>query len=112
MVWNILFLSTRDCIRASFVALTTCRHISAIRVYAKDAMLADRIAIDYRKAGLTRRHVCMLEYAMLVSRDSESGAVAVTFQCDDVMHMVAVTLQCDCSMYMATETLGVMSSYP
>jgi hypothetical protein len=41
-------------------------------------MLADRIAIDYRKAGLTRRHVCMLEYAMLVSRDSESGAVVET----------------------------------
>jgi AhpD family alkylhydroperoxidase len=47
-----------------------------IRVYAKDAALADKIAIDYRKAGLTRRQVCMLEYAMMVSRDADAGAWA------------------------------------
>jgi hypothetical protein len=59
-------------------------------------MLADRIAIDYRKAGLTRRQVCMLEYAMLVSRDSESGACGSDTQCNDVMYMAVVTLQYDC----------------
>ena len=42
-------------------------HGAILRVRAKDAALADRIAVDHRKAGLTPRQVAMLDFALKVA---------------------------------------------
>lgn len=42
-------------------------HGAILRVRAKDPWIADRIAIDHRKAGLSSRQVAMLDFALKVA---------------------------------------------
>ena len=47
-------------------------HGAVLRVYAKDPWVADQIAANYRKAGITDRQKAMLEFALKVAlRSSE-----------------------------------------
>lgn len=42
-------------------------HGAILRVRAKDPLVADRVAVDHRKAGLTERQVAMLDFALKVA---------------------------------------------
>ena len=47
-------------------------HGAILRIRAKDPLIADRIAIDHRKAGLTERQVAMLDFALKVSAEAQA----------------------------------------
>lgn len=47
-------------------------HGAILRIRAKDPLIADQIAINYRKADITPRQRAMLDFAMLVSRAAET----------------------------------------
>ena len=47
-------------------------HGAILRIRAKDPLIADQIAINYRKADITPRQRAMLDYAMHVSRSAET----------------------------------------
>ncbi|MEM6709756.1 MAG: peroxidase-related enzyme [Pseudomonadota bacterium] len=47
-------------------------HGAILRIYAKDPLIADQVAVNYRKADITARQRAMLDFAMKVSRDSKS----------------------------------------
>jgi uncharacterized peroxidase-related enzyme len=48
-------------------------HGAILRIRAKNPLVADQIAINYRKADITPRQTAMLDFAMKVALDS--GAV-------------------------------------
>ncbi|MBE0487558.1 MAG: peroxidase-related enzyme [Halomonas sp.] len=39
-------------------------HGALVRIYSKDPLLADQVAINHRVAGLSERHTVMLDFAM------------------------------------------------
>ena len=45
-------------------------HGAILRVYAKDPLIADQVAINYRKADITLRQKTLLEFAHKVALDS------------------------------------------
>jgi uncharacterized peroxidase-related enzyme len=45
-------------------------HGAILRIRAKDPLLADQVAINYRKADLTPRQTAMLDFAMQVALDA------------------------------------------
>ncbi|MEQ9124952.1 MAG: peroxidase-related enzyme, partial [Alphaproteobacteria bacterium] len=45
-------------------------HGAILRIRAKDPLVADQVAINYRKADITPRQKAMLDFAMKVSQDS------------------------------------------
>lgn len=47
-------------------------HGAILRIRAKNPLIADQIATNYRKADITPRQKAMLDFAMKVSRDAES----------------------------------------
>ena len=47
-------------------------HGAILRIRAKDPLIADRLAVNWRKAPLSDRHHAMLEFAELVAMDAES----------------------------------------
>jgi uncharacterized peroxidase-related enzyme len=51
-------------------------HGAILRIRAKDALVADQVAVNYRKADITPRQRAMLDFAMKVSRRSEEVADA------------------------------------
>ena len=46
-------------------------HGAILRVRAKNPLVADQVATNYRKADITPRQKAMLDFAMKVSRDAE-----------------------------------------
>src|SRR5512132_3762156 len=42
-------------------------HGAILRVYAKNALVADQVAVNYRKADITARQRAMLEFALKVA---------------------------------------------
>jgi uncharacterized peroxidase-related enzyme len=46
-------------------------HGAILRIRAKNPLIADQIAINYRKADITPRQMAMLDFAMKVSRAAE-----------------------------------------
>ena len=46
-------------------------HGAILRIRAKDPLIADQVATNYRKAPLTDRQRAMLDFAMLVSQEAE-----------------------------------------
>lgn len=44
-------------------------HGALLRIFAKDSVIADDISINFRKAGLTDRQCCMLDFAVKVATD-------------------------------------------
>src|SRR5512142_3244276 len=51
-------------------------HGAILRVYAKNPLIADQVATNYRKADITPRQKAMLDFAMKVSREAERMAEA------------------------------------
>ena len=51
-------------------------HGAILRIRAKDPLIADQVAINYRKADLSERQQAMLEFAMKVSREAATVAEA------------------------------------
>lgn len=47
-------------------------HGAILRIRAKNPLIADQVAINYRKADITARERAMLDFAIKVSRDSRS----------------------------------------
>ena len=46
-------------------------HGAILRIRAKDPLIADQVAINYRKADITPRQKAMLDFAMLVSANAQ-----------------------------------------
>ena len=51
-------------------------HGAILRIRAKNPLIADQVAVNYRKADITPRQKAMLEFAMKVSQHSEEIAEA------------------------------------
>jgi len=49
-------------------------HGAVLRIRAKNPLVADQVAVNYRKADITPRQKAMLDFAMKVSNDSKSIA--------------------------------------
>jgi uncharacterized peroxidase-related enzyme len=47
-------------------------HGAILRIRARNPLLADQVAINYRKADITARQRAMLDYAMKVAREAEA----------------------------------------
>ncbi len=47
-------------------------HGAILRIRAKNPLVADQVAVNYRKADITLRQKTMLDFAMKVSNDSKS----------------------------------------
>ena len=47
-------------------------HGAILRIRAKDPLVADQVAINYRKADITPRQMAMLDFAMQVALDAAS----------------------------------------
>ncbi len=47
-------------------------HGAILRIYAKNPLVADQVAANYRKADITPRQKAMLAFAMKVATDSQS----------------------------------------
>lgn len=47
-------------------------HGAVLRIRAKNALIADQVAVNYRKADITPRQKAMLDFAMKVCTDSAS----------------------------------------
>src|SRR5712671_2867641 len=72
-------------------------HGAILRIRARNPLIADQIAVNYRKADLTPRQRAMLDFAMKVSLDagaiSEQDFAAVTahgFGDDDIWDIAAI----------------------
>ena len=46
-------------------------HGALLRLYSKDAFIADQLAVNYRKANVTSRQSAMLEFAVKMTRTPE-----------------------------------------
>jgi uncharacterized peroxidase-related enzyme len=51
-------------------------HGAVLRIREKNALIADQVAINYRKAPLSARQMAMLDFAMKVSQNSQAIADA------------------------------------
>jgi len=45
-------------------------HGAILRIRAKNALIADQVAVNYRKADITSKQMAMLDFAMKVSNDA------------------------------------------
>jgi len=73
-------------------------HGAVLRIYAKNPLLADQIAINYRKADLTVRQRVMLDFAVKVAQqpgqvgDADYAALhAAGFTAEDIWDIGAIT---------------------
>jgi uncharacterized peroxidase-related enzyme len=73
-------------------------HGAILRVYEKKPLIADQLAVNYRKADITPRQRAMLEFAMKVCTDSraieESDIAALKphgFDDEDAWDIAAIT---------------------
>jgi uncharacterized peroxidase-related enzyme len=73
-------------------------HGAILRIRAKNPVIADQIAINYRKADITPRQKAMLDFAMKVSADaqrvSEDDFTALGphgFSDDDIWDIAAIS---------------------
>jgi uncharacterized peroxidase-related enzyme len=72
-------------------------HGAILRIRAKDPLLADQVAVNYRKADITPRQRAMLDFAMKVSREAElvsdadfAALSAHGFSRDDIWDIAAI----------------------
>jgi uncharacterized peroxidase-related enzyme len=47
-------------------------HGAILRIRAKNTLIADQVAVNYRKADITPKQMAMLDFAMKVSNDAKS----------------------------------------
>ena len=72
-------------------------HGAILRIRAKDPLIADRLAVNWRKTPMSDRHYAMLEYAELVAMDAESiteddhlDMLEVGFTADEIWDIGAI----------------------
>jgi uncharacterized peroxidase-related enzyme len=72
-------------------------HGAILRVRAKNPLISDQVAVNYRKADITARQKAMLDFAMKVSRESErleehdfEALMAHGFTADDAWDIAAI----------------------
>ena len=72
-------------------------HGAILRIRAKDPLIADRLAVNWRKTPLSDRHYAILEYAELVAMDAESiteddhlDMLEVGFTADEIWDIGAI----------------------
>ena len=72
-------------------------HGAILRIRARDPLIADQVAINWRKAPLSARHRAMLDYAELVALDAEEitdddreGMAAAGFTADEIWDIGAI----------------------
>ena len=58
--------ATNDCLYCVIA------HGAILRIYARDTLIADQLAVNYRKAPITDRQRAMLDFAIKVAGDSAS----------------------------------------
>lgn len=73
-------------------------HGAVLRIRAKDPLVADQVAINYKKADITPRQTAMLDFAMKVCNDSKSISQAdyehlktFGFSKEDIWDIAAIT---------------------
>ena len=73
-------------------------HGAILRVRAKDTMIADQIAINYKKADISDRQKAMLKFALKVSNNSKSISrsdfkklLKFGFSMDDIWDIAGIT---------------------
>jgi len=73
-------------------------HGAILRIRAKNPLIADQVAVNYRKADITPRQKAMLDFAMKVSQRSEEIAEAdfetlrgQGFSDDEIWDIAAIT---------------------
>jgi uncharacterized peroxidase-related enzyme len=73
-------------------------HGAILRIRAKNPLIADQVAVNYRKAAITPRQMAMLDFAMKVSNDSKSICEedfetlrGHDFSDDDIWDIAAIT---------------------
>ena len=89
-------------------------HGAILRIYEKKALVADQVAVNYRKADISPRQRAMLDFAMKVCTDSdkvEDGDFAALhahgFDDEDIWDITAITAFFGLSNRMASVT-GMM----
>lgn len=90
-------------------------HGAILRIRAKSPLIADQVAINYRKADITDRHRAMLDFAVKVAQDSRSVGEQdfdrmheLDFSDDDIWDIAAISAFFGMSNRMA----NVMSMRP
>ena len=73
-------------------------HGAILRIRAKNPLVADQVAVNYRKADITPKQKAMLDFAMKVSRESErvndadlDALKGHGFSDDDIWDIAAIT---------------------
>ncbi len=73
-------------------------HGAILRVRAKDPLIADQVAINYKKADISNRQKAMLKFALKVSNNSKSISEndfkilsEFGFSCDDIWDIAGIT---------------------
>ncbi len=74
-------------------------HGAILRIRAKNPLLADQVAVNYRKADITARQLAMLDFAMKVSQEaaqrvSEADFATLSqhgFSQDDIWDIAAIS---------------------
>ncbi len=73
-------------------------HGAILRIYEKNALVADQVAVNYRKADITPRQSAMLDFAMKVCSDSAAISDAdfpplhaQGFSDEDIWDIAAIT---------------------
>jgi uncharacterized peroxidase-related enzyme len=73
-------------------------HGASLRIRAKNPLIADQVAVNYRKADITPRQKAMLDFAMKVSADAQRIAEedfaqlsAHGFSDDDIWDIAAIS---------------------
>lgn len=86
-------------------------HGAILRIRAKDPLIADQVAINYRKADITERQKAMLDFAIKVSRSAETVGEAdfdvlksYGFDEEDIWDIAAITAFFGLSNRMANVT--------
>ena len=73
-------------------------HGAILRIRAKNPLLADQVAVNYRKADITPRQRAMLDFAMKVSQEAQlvseadfAGLAEHGFSQDDIWDIAAIS---------------------
>ncbi|MAY71786.1 MAG: alkylhydroperoxidase [Halomonas sp.] len=89
-------------------------HGALVRIYSKDPLLADQVAVNHRSAGLSERHRLMLDFALHCAIDLgeltdewEGRLQAVGFSRDDIWDIGAI-----CAFFGLSNRLVTLTGTP
>ncbi|MBR9879444.1 MAG: peroxidase-related enzyme [Gammaproteobacteria bacterium] len=89
-------------------------HGALVRIYSKDPLLADQVAVNHRSAGLSERHRVMLDFALHCAIDLgeltdewEQRLQAVGFSRDDIWDIGAI-----CAFFGLSNRLVTLTGTP